>query len=289
MMIITQGFDTSAEGLAELWERGKSKTVEFKRRLSPDAVVARILSSFANTDGGILLIGVDEEKGLAGVPGWEVQEILERLQKISDEVLFTPAQINATRAGSGWIPYAIVSKEADHLGPVRTARGEVYVREQSGTRQDLAPETPPRQEKPATSCTVFVAMSFRDEEQPALVDYYEAIKRAVIQTDLPITTTRADQVEGDFEISKEVMIQISTADIMIADFTLSPCNVYFEAGFARGRDKRLIQTAKKETALEFDVRNWKTIFYKNATELEEALVPALRSAYNDWRDCDNDS
>jgi len=56
--------------------------------------------------------------------------------------------------------------------------------------------------------------------------------------------------------------------------------VYFELGYARGcKNKQIVQTARKDTLLEFDVRNWRTEFYCNATELEEKLIPALQSAY----------
>jgi nucleoside 2-deoxyribosyltransferase len=127
----------------------------------------------------------------------------------------------------------------------------------------------------------FVAMSFREEEKPALVGYYRAIKRAVEGVSLPIELRRIDFVDGDYEISQQIMDEIDQAEIVITDFTLSARNVYFELGYARGKQKRIIQTARKETTLEFDVRNWRTMFYRNATELEEKLVPELRAAYND--------
>ena len=76
-----------------------------------------------------------------------------------------------------------------------------------------------------------------------------------------------------------VMDQIDECDVIVADFTLSPANVYFELGYGRGKGKRIIQTARSETTLEFDVRNWRTSFYRNATELEERMVPAFERAY----------
>lgn len=66
------------------------------------------------------------------------------------------------------------------------------------------------------------------------------------------------------------------------DRPLEPRNVYFEAGVARGKGKRLIQTARKGTSLEFDIRNWRTIFYKNATDLEELVRAAFIDAYRAW-------
>ena len=105
------------------------------------------------------------------------------------------------------------------------------------------------------------------------------MQRAVTVTRLPIELRRIDLVEGDYEISQEVMNEIDEADIVLADFTLNARNVYFELGYARSAQKRIIQTARKETALEFDVRNWRTLFYRNATELESNLVGAFQAAY----------
>lgn len=138
-----------------------------------------------------------------------------------------------------------------------------------------------RREFTEQKCVVFVAMSFRIDEDPALIDYFEAMRRAADKTRLPLDLRRIDRVEGDFEISQRILTEIDIAGIVIADFTLSPRNVYFEVGYARGKGKRVIQTARKDTHLEFDTRGWKTIFYRNATELEAALAQALTSAYCD--------
>ena len=81
------------------------------------------------------------------------------------------------------------------------------------------------------------------------------------------------------------MDEIDKAHILLADFTLSPRNVYFELGYARGKNSLTHHSKCTEGNhnLEFDVRNWKTIFYKNATELEEKLVSALKDAYKSQR------
>jgi nucleoside 2-deoxyribosyltransferase len=134
---------------------------------------------------------------------------------------------------------------------------------------------------PSQTLTAFVAMSFREEEEPSLVDYFKAMERAASSTRLPINVTKMDLEEGDYEISQKIMEKIDEADIVIADFTLSSRNVYFELGYARGVKRRVIQTARKGTSMEFDIRNWRTIFYRNAAELEEKLGAALKSAYVD--------
>jgi hypothetical protein len=64
---------------------------------------------------------------------------------------------------------------------------------------------------------------------------------------------------------------------VIADLTLSSANVYLEIGYARGRQKRVIQTCRSDTQLEFDVRNRRTLIYQNATTLEYKLLNELNA------------
>lgn len=274
-------FDASPEGLLSLIRMGESPLVEFKARLPPDEEVARHLTAFANGQGGILLIGVGENGDLGSLPPWEVEKVVAHLKRVGESVLFEPPYVNATKVDPHWVAYVLVSKAPSHLRPIRTATGEVYERVGTTVSRTSETVTAPVVCPISEVCRVFVAMSFRVEEEPALVDYFAAMERAVKQANLPLKLERIDRVEGDYEISQEVMNEIDKAQIVIVDFTLSPQNVYFEAGYARGRGKRLIQTARKGVTLEFDTRNWRTIFYRNATELEEALVPALVKAYEE--------
>jgi hypothetical protein len=176
--------------------------------------------------------------------------------------------------------YVTVEKASEYLSPIITSTGEDFVR--VGTMVDVRAGGDVRTKKPqARTFLAFVAMSFRQEEEPALIDYYGAMERATGKTKLSVKLTRIDLVEGDYEISQKLMDEIDKADVVITDFTLRPSNVYFELGYARGRRKRIIQTARKDTVLEFDIRNWRTIFYRNATELEEKLAQALDTACNE--------
>lgn len=276
---------TSAEGLLELIRQGETTTVEIRAHPPPEPQLARVFSAFANTEGGILLIGADERGNIGTLPPPLVPDVLERLRQVSAQMLFEPADVNATRVGPHWIAYARIPRQPDHIRPVRTATGEWFTRTGASTIPGTESSPPPLEARQAPDgsdpCVVFVAMSFRQEEEPALVDYFEAMKRALAEARINATLDRIDLVEGDFEISQELMNRIDNAAGVIADLTLSPHNVYFELGYARGRRKPIIQTARKGTALEFDVRNWKTIFYRNATELEKALVPELQRLHRE--------
>jgi predicted HTH transcriptional regulator len=53
----------------ELIEGGESLTVEFKQRFSSHEKIAKELIAFANTRGGFLFLGVDDDKSIYGVDG----------------------------------------------------------------------------------------------------------------------------------------------------------------------------------------------------------------------------
>jgi predicted HTH transcriptional regulator len=53
--------------LLELIENGENLTCEFKRKFSTAEKIAREMIAFANTKGGYLIIGVDDDKDIVGV------------------------------------------------------------------------------------------------------------------------------------------------------------------------------------------------------------------------------
>jgi hypothetical protein len=272
-------FNTSSAGIRNLVRFGETDTVEFKSKLPPEDIVVQNISAFANANGGILLIGINNDGEIVGLPQEELDSTINKLEKITASLFRFPIEVGHTKIDSKQIAYAVIEKPSPEYLPIMTARGDVYQRrfdKNVRIQPDLMFER-----KVKRGMIVFVAMSFKEEQEPALVDYFKAMERAVVATRLPLKIIKIDLKEGDYEISQEIMNEIDKSDIVIADFTLSPRNVYFEIGYARGKDKRVIQTARTGTELEFDVRNWRTVFYRNATELESKLIPALVDAYTD--------
>lgn len=272
-----------APDIKALVAEGESEVVEFKARMPPEHQLARIMTAFANAKGGTLLIGVEDDGGIIGVERHDAPHIQARVQDVAASVLPDGNVVTGWSTVDGrCVVFAQVNAVAEHFRPVSTSRGEVLFRADARIVPfkfygggNIVKSTTIRQVR------VFVAMSFREEEEPTLVDYWRAIKRAAETTKLPLDIRRIDLKEGDYEISQELMNEIEAAEILIADFTLNSRNVYFELGYARALKKRILQCARKGTALEFDIRNWRTLFYRNATELEEKLVPALQKAYAD--------
>jgi predicted HTH transcriptional regulator len=53
--------------LHEIIEGGETSTVEFKRKFTEPEKIAKEMIAFANTKGGRLLFGIDDDKGVVGV------------------------------------------------------------------------------------------------------------------------------------------------------------------------------------------------------------------------------
>jgi predicted HTH transcriptional regulator len=85
--------DLGAAELRELVAQGEGKSLEFKRGLPRDEKVARSLCAFANTRGGLLLIGVTDQGGLHGAP--RPRETLQRLRAIAAERVDPPLAVEA--------------------------------------------------------------------------------------------------------------------------------------------------------------------------------------------------
>jgi predicted HTH transcriptional regulator len=77
--------------LVELIAGGEGKTLEFKRGLPRDEKTARSLVAFANTRGGILLIGVGDRGELIGAP--RPKQTLEHLREIAEFAIEPPLAV----------------------------------------------------------------------------------------------------------------------------------------------------------------------------------------------------
>jgi nucleoside 2-deoxyribosyltransferase len=268
---------TSAEEIRQLLRQGEGPHVELKTRFTGDRLIARHVSAFANSGGGTLIIGVSDKGEVLGLEPDEEKQTLDRLKRLAESLLpIFVYSLGSVQIDGKSVVYLNVDEAPESERPIRVATGDTLVMRDGVTVEVSQAQ---RAVTPSRLVKVFVAMSLRNEEEPALVDYFEAMQRAKDATKLPIELVRIDLVEGDYEISQKIMDEIDKCDVVLADFTLSPANVYFELGYARGRKRRIIQTARKGATLEFDARNWRTIFYRNATELEKALKPALNDAY----------
>lgn len=81
----------SAEALKRLIQRGEGISLEFKRQINSPEKIAKSLVAFANTQGGILLVGVDDNGYIYGVP--DEKHPIHTIRKIANTWCSPPVDI----------------------------------------------------------------------------------------------------------------------------------------------------------------------------------------------------
>jgi hypothetical protein len=118
----------------------------------------------------------------------------------------------------------------------------------------------------------FVAMPM-DENDPDLVDVLEAIKAGANQ--VSVSAERVDDEESNERVTNRIMESMRKAEFVIVDLTHGRPNVFFEAGYAHGIGKTPIYVARSGTKLEFDVKDYPVIKFRNMKELREGITKRL--------------
>lgn len=116
--------------LRQLIRTGESQTLDFKRRISKAYKIAKTLAAFANTKGGKLLIGVEDNGRISGTD--PDQEIFQ-LQKAADYFCKPAVCLNFTEVEDeeGRIVLVVDVPESEnkpHYAQDKTTNWHVYVR-----------------------------------------------------------------------------------------------------------------------------------------------------------------
>ena len=138
---------------------------------------------------------------------------------------------------------------------------------------------PPSTLKPNVATEVkegyaFVAMAM-DPEDHKLEDVLDAIKEAARRCGLH--AERVDEPQYNERVTDRILESIQKAQYVIVDLSRSKPNVFFEAGYAHGIGKLPVYVAEHGTLLEFDLKDYPVIFYKNMKELKEKLERRLHA------------
>lgn len=129
-------------------------------------------------------------------------------------------------------------------------------------------------EESKTSKNAFIAMSFADD----MKEVREAIKAAVIETGY--IPRIMDEIEHNHQIVPEMLHEIKQARFVIAELTGHNNGAYFEAGYALGYGKEVIQVCSKEkfgTDGHFDVKQINTVLWETADELTKKLSARIQA------------
>lgn len=103
---------------------------------------------------------------------------------------------------------------------------------------------------------IFMLMPSKDEFD---IIYEVYIKKPLISAGYSIK--RDKEIPGSSKIFEDILHNIRTAEIIIADLTGHNVNVFYELGIADEKKRYVIQIAQKGEELPFDLSQRRTIFY----------------------------
>lgn len=126
----------------------------------------------------------------------------------------------------------------------------------------------------SNSKTAFVAISFA----PEMKEIREAI-RSAIETAGYIPRIM-DEVEHNHQIVPEMLYEIRQSKFTVAELTGHNNGAYFEAGYALGLGKEVIQLCRRDAFEKdghFDVKQVSTILWENTDQLKNGLIKRIRA------------
>jgi hypothetical protein len=120
----------------------------------------------------------------------------------------------------------------------------------------------------------FVASSLDDQmDEPYMKGIEPAVKACGYS---PVWMKNIPENEG---ITDRILSEIRRAEFIVADFTGQRQSVYFEAGFARGLGREVIQSCREDDVkhLHFDTRHLGHVLWKEPADLRQKLEDSIRA------------
>jgi hypothetical protein len=133
-------------------------------------------------------------------------------------------------------------------------------------------------QRTSNSSQAFVAMWFDDKMSAAWVDGF---KKGICAAGY--RALRIDNKEHANKICDEVISEIRRSRFLIADYTGHRGGVYYEAGYAAGRELPVILTCKNEelSKLHFDIRQYNCIDWDSPDDLACRLQVRIEAVIGD--------
>lgn len=124
-----------ASDIERLIQQGEGQDIEFKSVLPSSQQLGKLISAFANTDGGTLILGVEDDGNIIGIDkGHNVDEIQQSIFHASQTVFPSPQiSIEILKIEHKKILIVLVPKH-DQQG-ISTYHGGIYVRTGSSVRR----------------------------------------------------------------------------------------------------------------------------------------------------------
>ncbi|OQX90664.1 MAG: hypothetical protein B6D58_09760 [candidate division Zixibacteria bacterium 4484_95] len=119
---------------------------------------------------------------------------------------------------------------------------------------------------------VFVLMPFSFEMKDI---YWYGIRGSIEK--LGLKCARADEIENNSDIIKEIFDHIKRAKFIVAEVSEKNPNIFYEVGYCHALGINPILVARKGTEIPFDLKTQSHIFYESIKDLEDKLTNRLEA------------
>ena len=250
-----------------------AEELELKRGTGYDfSLIEKTISAFANHKGGYILFGVDDNSNIIGLSDRSLHDISKRIELILKSMTAVCETFLDEIENKTVLVLYVHRNEQNYA--VRASDGKAYQRIHD-RNIPITKDANQLLENDNDPIMCFVAMSFREQEYPRLVDFYDAMQRAAKRCSYHLKVEKNDDKPFNGDVVERIHQKIKNSQFVLADYTLNSSNVYYEEGYAKGLGLEVIQTCENTTDLAFDINHNNTYTYANAHQLEEQLVESF--------------
>jgi len=84
---------TVSNGIEDIIKGGESETVEFKRSLAETREIIETVCAFANTKGGVIIVGIDDEGEIKGVGKRTIEDLVLKIANSTEPRIFPEIEV----------------------------------------------------------------------------------------------------------------------------------------------------------------------------------------------------
>jgi len=126
----------NGQELLQIIKKGESSKVQFKERLPHPDTFAHELIAFSNSQGGIIVIGVNDKTGsLHGLAFSEIQQINQQIVNIASQKVYPPVYLTTDTVTVNDNNVLVINVDEGLSKPYKDANGTIYLKNGSDKRK----------------------------------------------------------------------------------------------------------------------------------------------------------
>jgi len=131
-------------------------------------------------------------------------------------------------------------------------------------------------------CFVIMPIGKTEEERKKWREIFETIfKRSVESSGWGLKCERADDIHESGSIMRQVLLQLHSARLVLADLTTQNANVFYELGVRHAMGKRTILVGQSPQDSPFDTHQYRVLIYKYPLDSSDEFHANIRKFLED--------